>query len=99
MRCRQRRWPGAGGAQRERRPSDVSGPARRQFFLELQHDVRLVTLSPDGKWAVPTIFWRDPNNPNRSARIWNSDTGKHVHDLPLDDATVAGFSPDSKWLA
>jgi WD40 repeat protein len=74
------------------------GAPRQRFTLGPQYDVRRVAVSPDGRWVMPCSFQPDPRNKIKSARIWDGQTGKHVHDLPLDGSTDASFSPDSKWL-
>ncbi len=70
-----------------------------RLTLGPQYDVRRVAVSPDGRWVVTCSFWTDPIQRKQSARIWDGATGKPVHDLPLEGFTVAGFSPDNKWLA
>jgi WD40 repeat protein len=62
-----------------------------------QNDIRNVAVSPDGRWVVTCSWWWDGRS--KSARIWEAETGRHVHDLPLEQETTAGFSPDNRWLA
>jgi WD40 repeat protein/tRNA A-37 threonylcarbamoyl transferase component Bud32 len=62
-----------------------------------QHDVRWSPVSPDGRWVVTCSHWRDGRS--KSARIWEAATGQHLLDLPLEGSTLAGFSPDGRWLA
>jgi len=68
-----------------------------RLTLKEHHDVRRVALSPNGSWVVTCSHWRHLTYKN--ARIWDAATGKLVKELPLEDVTFAGFSPDSKWLA
>ena len=35
----------------------------------------------------------------RGGQLLGELTGRHVRDLPLESTTVAGFSPDGRWLA
>jgi serine/threonine protein kinase/WD40 repeat protein len=73
---------------------DRDRPVER-LFLRDQEDVRNCAVSPDGHWVVTASHWTQPCN----ARIWDARSGKPVHDLPLKDSTIAGFSPDGLWLA
>jgi WD40 repeat protein len=69
----------------------------KQIPLGPQYDVRGVAISPNGRWVVTSSHWSDPRYKN--ARIWDAATGEHVHDLPLEDSTIAAFSPNGRWLA
>jgi WD40 repeat protein len=74
-------------------PKDRPG---RRIVLRPQHDVRSTAVSPDGRWAVTCSWWGDSRS---SAQLWEGDTGRHVHDLPLLGWVSAGFSPDGRFLA
>jgi WD40 repeat protein len=51
-----------------------------------------VALSPDGRWAA-TGGWHAP-----AQGIWDTRTGRLVHELKLGPQTAVYFSPDSRWL-
>ncbi|HKI37161.1 MAG TPA: protein kinase [Gemmataceae bacterium] len=73
------------------------GPPRRTFRLGPQHDVRLVVVSPDGRWVVTGSHWYDESGSR--FKVWDADTGRLVANLPYPDvAELGGFSPDSRWL-
>ena len=69
----------------------------RRFKLGPQHDVRLAAVSPDGRWVATCSWW--PDGKHNSTRIWDTNTGRMVHELPIQGNTSARFSPDSRWLA
>jgi serine/threonine protein kinase/WD40 repeat protein len=73
---------------------DRNRPSERQL-VQGQEDVRNCAVSPDGRWVVTCSHWSIDCN----ARIWDARTGHPVHDLPLQESTIAGFSPDNRWLA
>jgi serine/threonine protein kinase/WD40 repeat protein len=61
-----------------------------------QNDVRVVAVSPDGRWVITCSHNPDPHG---SVRVWEAATGRQVHDLGLEGMTYAGFSPDGRLLA
>ncbi len=70
----------------------------RQVWLKPQNDVRFSQVSPDGQWiASQSVFY---DGKGAYIKIWEASTGKLVESLPSQLAhwTVAGFSPDSRWL-
>ncbi len=70
----------------------------RHLLLGPQYDVRRCAVSPDGVWAVTFSHWSDGSGPG--ARVWRTDTGQSVHNLPIASYTTrARFSPDGRWLA
>lgn len=73
-----------------RRPQDrrILGP---------QYDVRNAVVSHDGRLVVTCSHWHDGHSKN--VRVWDAQTGQQIHELPLEGATVATFSPDDRWLA
>jgi serine/threonine protein kinase/WD40 repeat protein len=71
-------------------------PAER-LKLGPQFDVRFAAVSPDGRWVATCSHFMDGRS--KSTRIWDADTGKEVHQLPLEGSTGATFSPDGRWLA
>jgi serine/threonine protein kinase/WD40 repeat protein len=74
---------------------DRNRPGRRTELP--QYDVRNCTVSPDGRWVATCSWWSDGHS--KSIRIWETETGRHVLDLPLEGPSVARFSPDGRWLA
>jgi hypothetical protein len=67
----------------------------RLLRLGPQDDVRWCTVSPDGRWiATGTHRYLQ----GAGAKVWDAQTGRHVHDLPVGASRV-GFSPDGLWLA
>jgi WD40 repeat protein len=52
-----------------------------------------VAFSPDGRWLATGAS-------DRTARIWDAQTGQRLRTLPHDGWVVAvAFSPDGRWLA
>src|SRR5262249_8406068 len=74
----------------------ADGPALRRVVLGPQHDGRFSAVSPDGRWVVTCSHWTDGRS--KSALIWDADTGRKVHELPVEGSTTARFSPDGRWL-
>jgi WD40 repeat protein len=70
--------------------------ADRRVSLGPQFDVRYAAVSPDGRWVVTCSHWHVGRS--TSARVWDSETGQPIHNLPLDGITHAAFSPDGRWL-
>ncbi|HEV2969415.1 MAG TPA: protein kinase [Pirellulales bacterium] len=70
-------------------------PEGQEFQLTPQEDVRQCAVSPDGHWAV-TGSHGAIKGP--AAKIWDTQTGRHVRDLPVADDCFVSFSPDGKWL-
>jgi serine/threonine protein kinase/WD40 repeat protein len=68
----------------------------RRMILDPQYDVRFSAVSPDGRWVVTGSHWWDGRS--KSARIWDAETGRQVHELPVKGSTRARFSPDGQWL-
>jgi eukaryotic-like serine/threonine-protein kinase len=61
------------------------------------HDVRSCAVSPDGRWVVTCSWFWDGHS--KSVRIWETDSGRHVLDLPQEGISYASFSPDGRWLS
>jgi WD40 repeat protein len=61
-----------------------------------QFDVRRAAVSPNGRWVATCSHFTDGRC--RSTRIWDAKSGRQVHELPLEGATWAMFSPDGRWL-
>jgi serine/threonine protein kinase/WD40 repeat protein len=70
-------------------------PDRREE-LGPQYDVRFSTVSPNGRWVVTCSWGADGRA--KTVRIWDSETGLHVHDLTQESLASARFSPDGRWL-
>jgi serine/threonine protein kinase/WD40 repeat protein len=71
-------------------------PAER-LKLGPQFDVRFAAVSPNGRWVATCSHFTDGRS--KSTRIWDADSGRQVHELPLEGATGARFSADGRWLA
>lgn len=71
--------------------------AGRRVTLAPHFDARHVAVSPDGRWVATRSHWPDWSK-DYGVRIWEAETGRHVHDLPFDMITPV-FSPDGRWLA
>jgi len=65
----------------------------RPISLGPHADVRYTAVSPDGKWAATGSHWET------KVKVWAARTGKLVTELPVEAASVVGFSPDGRWLA
>jgi serine/threonine protein kinase/WD40 repeat protein len=62
--------------------------------LAPQYDVRSVAISPEGEWvATGSHFQTDVY-----VKVWESGTGRHVADLPVETSSRVAFSPDGRWL-
>jgi serine/threonine protein kinase/WD40 repeat protein len=62
--------------------------------LTPQHDVRFVAVSPDGRW----IATGSHSSTDVYVKVWDSRTGGHIADLPVEGSSRVGFSPDGRWL-
>jgi serine/threonine protein kinase/WD40 repeat protein len=61
------------------------------MFSHAGDDIRMVAVSPDGRWLVTC-----PHNPV-TTKIWDAQSEKLVKELPLG-ARLAAFGPDGKCL-
>jgi eukaryotic-like serine/threonine-protein kinase len=68
----------------------------RRVVLGPQYDVRLSSVSPNGRWVVTCSWGWDGHS--KTIRIWDADTGLPVQDLAQEGYTSAKFSPDGRWL-
>jgi WD40 repeat protein/tRNA A-37 threonylcarbamoyl transferase component Bud32 len=68
-------------------------------WLTPQHDVRGVTVSPDGELVAAGTFGTDPRTPKSSVKIWQARTGRLLRELPIPPGARPCFSPDGRWLA
>lgn len=55
----------------------VSGTPERTVYLGPQRDVRLVAVSPDGRWAA-TVTYSDSPTGDVGVNVWEVETGKRV---------------------
>jgi WD40 repeat protein len=62
--------------------------------LAPQREVFFVAVSPEGEWVATGSH----SDSDVSVKIWESRTGRHVRDLPLESSSLVGFSPDGRWL-
>jgi WD40 repeat protein len=58
--------------------------------------VNSLSFSPDGKLLASTTGWPGEDH---SARIWEVETGKELHELPAEYLGSVAFSRDGKTLA
>jgi serine/threonine protein kinase/WD40 repeat protein/tetratricopeptide (TPR) repeat protein len=65
----------------------------RRVTLEPHYDARYTAVSPDGRWVATGSHTKE-----QGVRIWEAESGRHVHDLPFEMITPV-FSPDGRWLA
>ena len=68
----------------------------RRHFLQARQDVRVVAVSPDGRWVVT-------NNHNADAGLilWDAHTGAQIHAFPAlkgHSNSLANFTPDGRLL-
>ena len=75
---------------------DLDRPGHR-IRLGPQFDVRIVAVSPNGKF-VATCSWWQANDHASGVQIWDASTGKRVAALPMLAAKSAAFSTDDRWL-
>jgi serine/threonine protein kinase/WD40 repeat protein len=71
-------------------------PEKQLLRLRPQEDVRWCAVSPDGRWVATGTHGMTPG---AGAKVWDSQTGKCVVDLPVGGLCHVWFSPDSRWLA
>jgi eukaryotic-like serine/threonine-protein kinase len=74
---------------------DRESPERR-LRLGPQYDLRFCAVSPDHRWVATGSHWSDGHS--KSLKIWESKSGKQVHELPLVESANPIFSPDGRWL-
>ena len=70
------------------------GSQSRTVPLGPQADVRLIAVSPDGRWAATGSFIGF----DAGVFVWDAATGRRVAVLPVLDKGRLSFSPDSRWL-
>jgi WD40 repeat protein len=87
----------SGGADKIIRLWDLAGKKEVRRFTG--HDGRISSLSfsPDGKLLASTTGW--PGNFDRTARVWDVDSGKELHKLRAEYLGSVAFAPDGKTLA
>ena len=51
-----------------------------------------IAASPDGKW-IAAGYWNGPN-----LRLWDTQTGRLIRQLPTLGSALAAFTPDGRWL-
>ena len=78
-----------------RKANDIYHSSKFQFVNILKHDddVRTASFSPDGKFIITASY-------DKTAKIWNSETGKQVGETLKHDEGVnsASFSPNGKFI-
>ncbi len=90
--------PAACVLHRERLAGSILKDTQDQRLVRLgsQEDVRHCAVSPDGAWVATGTHHLSAG---AGAKVWNTQTGDHVADLPVAGLCQVGFSPDGKWLA
>jgi hypothetical protein len=68
-------------------------PERALRFRQ-REDVRCLSMSPDGRFVATGIHGGDGG-----LKIWETEHGQVVKELPLGNLARSVFSPDGKWLA
>jgi serine/threonine protein kinase/WD40 repeat protein/Tfp pilus assembly protein PilF len=69
--------------------------SQRVLPLGPQDDVRSCAVSPDGRWvATGSHGLRE----GAGDKLWDSQEGRHVKDLPVGGTCRVRFSPGGKWL-
>jgi serine/threonine protein kinase/WD40 repeat protein/tetratricopeptide (TPR) repeat protein len=59
-----------------------------------QQDVRLCSVSPDGRWVATASF-----GDVHTVKVWEAPSGRFLKDLPIRGSWSVGFSASGKWLA
>jgi serine/threonine protein kinase/WD40 repeat protein/tetratricopeptide (TPR) repeat protein len=72
------------------------GPPGRVLQLGPQYDTRHAYVSPDGRWLITQSWWVDESGV--TYKLWSTDTGRLVANLPIEWGAFQGFSADSRWL-
>lgn len=62
----------------------------RRFPLRPQ--MTFLSISPNMKW-IATGAWQ-----GAGVSVWETETGREVCTLPVDEEAQVAFSPDGKWL-
>jgi serine/threonine protein kinase/WD40 repeat protein len=68
------------------RPNDL-------IWLGPHEQIQYVAVSPDGRWTATGT------QEGLQVKIWESQTGRLVKELPLGATSRVAFSPDGQWLA
>src|SRR5262249_8017306 len=68
---------------------------KRTLRLGPQEDVRYCAVSPDGRWVATGSHWL---HKGPGAKVWDTQTGQLVQDLPVGHICSVRFSPNGKWL-
>ncbi len=69
---------------------DLPGPP---IALSPHEDTRFINVSPEGRWVATGSHW------GTKVKIWQAETGKLAHELPVETGSMVHFSPDGRWLA
>jgi eukaryotic-like serine/threonine-protein kinase len=64
----------------------------RRTVLQPQHDVRGISITPDGQYAATFSH-------GGGAKLWQVRDGQFIKELPVGTLTGGIFSPDGQWLA
>ncbi len=73
--------------------ANVVRPGKGTTFLGPQPDTRCVAISPDGKYAATGSHLGD-----EGIGVWDTETGRLLHRIPVGGMAQAAFSPNGEWL-
>jgi signal transduction histidine kinase len=74
-------------------PGQIELLGRQQGFPGWSSIAQYVAVSPDGRWLAASAW------PYNGVRLWETETGKLVRELPTYGPADVAFSADSVWLA
>jgi signal transduction histidine kinase len=74
-------------------PGRIELLGRRQAFAGWDTVAQYVAISPDGRWLAAGAW------PYSGVRLWETETGNLVRELPTHGPADVAFSADSAWLA
>ncbi len=88
-------YQGALLIQHEKRDGTLS--ARTQL-LETGIDIRIVAVSPDGRWLATGRFGAKPEDLSHNAQVWEVSTGRLVKEFEIRSYCWVRFSASGRYL-